>query len=661
MTSRETTLRVRERGADGIERERRPMRRDIAVLVRSMGSVGIYERALKEAGIPYYTVAGATFYVRQEVKDIVNLLRFVADPTDTLSLVGALRSPLFAVSDDYIAELSLSTRAGITDYLDGVEAPEGEGGDREAFLRARALVAELRVLRDRTGAREAVDRILDATGYAAAVSALFGGEQRAANVLALRDSAAEFDVAGRGTLSDFIARASEREKEEARESEAVVQGETEDIVRIMTVHAAKGLEWPIVCIADMGRGRRQHGDEIMIDRTLGICIARDEADDPLGKIARWVGGDRDEAEEKRIFYVAATRARDHLVLTGSMAPRGRAEEGDSAGLGTLVGWMRDTLEHLRISRSEAGDYDYEGVTVEYSRRDVLEKTAHGNAPLTEMRDAVLDGATLGAAPAETDEILRGIAPLPARMWAVDRLTATGIGDFCACPLKFEFGHLRGLPPAQVLEERDTARAPGHLVGSAVHAALEGARKDEALAAALERVLEGDSAYAAGGETLRRDALEVLRRVEESQVYKRIAAAGGEREASFSFLLDGVLIEGKMDRATEAGVVDFKSDDVPAAQAREHAERYRGQMDVYALAFARLRGRAPESVTLLYLRPGVEVTWPYGPEALGGAEERVRAVIGEIRNGPPYRPARRERCRCEYVELCRIICAQRSNR
>ena len=160
--------------------------------------------------------------------------------------------------------------------------------------------------------------------------------------------------------------------------------------------------------------------------------------------------------------------------------------------------------------------------------------------------------------------------------------------------------------------------------------------------------------------LREECAPLLARFEASDVYKRMSGQG-EREASFSFLFEECLIEGKIDLLLSRGLVDFKSDDVAAADVDAHAEEYRGQMDVYALAFARMRGAPPDKVTLCFLRPERVVEWPYGADGVKRAQASLARVIAAIRLGPPFAPRLDCDARCEYARLCSIIFESRSTR
>ena len=261
------------------------------------------------------------------------------------------------------------------------------------------------------------------------------------------------------------------------------------------------------------------------------------------------------------------------------------------------------------------------------------------------------------------EILARSAPVAAAGSAVRRrFTATELADFMRCGLRYELLHLRGLPADLILSEsRASERPPGHVVGSLLHEVIEKARGREGLSAALDRVIASNAAYAPIASALRRECAPILARFEKTALAARILSPDARRERQFSFLLDEYLLEGKIDALAGGDIVDFKSDDIEPSEAAAHAEAYRSQMDLYALACERLTGKAPERVALYFLRPGIEIAWNYGAAGLEAAASRVRETIGLIQNGPPYATAAGDACRCEYQTLCRFIARRRATR
>ncbi len=635
---------------------------DFAVLLRSMSSVAIYERELEARSIPFYTVAGSTFYMRQEVKDVINYLRFLVDGTDSLGLVGALRSPLFAVSDDCLAVLSAA--APLSDYFSGLPLPAVDGADFAAIARAVDCTARLALMANRASLREMLDTLYEGTGYLAALSMLYNGRQRVANALKLRDAASSFDARG-ASLEDFVVLLAKFETQEIRESAAVIEDEKSPVVRIMTIHAAKGLEFPIVIVADAGRkpnfaGGRSGPAPVYIDPQVGISLPSPSGQDdsPYRRMAKYTLRNREHAEDLRIFFVAATRARDHLIISGAASAK------DSADL-ALHGWAGAVVSALDVDLDRPGTRDFGGFSLETSlpQNRTFDGSGWNATHLHAWRDLLLTGTPLPepARPLQLDNP-RLSEQLPAFQDLSRRFTATALADFARCPLRYELMHMRRIPPDFILDDCErTSRPPGHIVGTLLHNVLERVRSSESLSAALERLLAADGSLSPLMPALRAVCVPILQAFEKSAFYREIVDSPGvRREREFSFRLAGRLLEGKIDLVSKGRIIDFKSDDVSAAEATAYAEHYRTQMDVYALAYAGMFATAPLSVTLYFLRPEVDVTWEYGDRELAAAEGRVLEMITAIDAGPPFIARRSDSCRCEYKTLCAAIARRRTN-
>lgn len=293
---------------------------DIALLFQASTNFDIYEEALAEAAIPYVTIAGRGFYDRQEITDIGNLLAFLASPTDDLRLAAALRSPMFSISDETLLSLSLSQKP-LWDALsdESIYIPEGQS---EAVIFARETIKKLRGHCGRTSTGELVIQTLNETGYLATLMALPYGERRVANVEKFIEQANALPMM---TLSEFVERMDDLKFREAREGEAAI--EEMGAVRLMTVHKAKGLEFPVVWIVDATYGGGRDRDIVALHADHGIAVnvkaegspAEDDPPPPaFFEMIKRIEEQMDEAEKKRLLYVAATRARDHLIISGAI-------------------------------------------------------------------------------------------------------------------------------------------------------------------------------------------------------------------------------------------------------------------------------------------------------------------------------------------------------
>ncbi|HKB06564.1 MAG TPA: UvrD-helicase domain-containing protein [Gemmataceae bacterium] len=308
---------------------------DVVLLFRSMSNVGIYEAALRKHGLDYYLVGGRAFFAQQEVYDLLNLLRALENPSDSVALAGTLRSPFGCLSDDALLLLAIHPR-GLWSGLHDPECVAGLPDDqRPRAERIRGLLDEWRPLKDRLAIARLINRVVADTGYDAALQFEFLGDRKLANLWKLIDLARSFDRSGLFGLAEFIARLGELVDTQPREEQAATQPENADVVRIMSIHQAKGLEFPVVFVPDLAaRGLGGRLAAARWDRRLG-CIARPPTEDPplftdfphrLAAAAETVAEWR---EDLRILYVACTRARDLLVLSAGLTdsfPAGTAAD-----------------------------------------------------------------------------------------------------------------------------------------------------------------------------------------------------------------------------------------------------------------------------------------------------------------------------------------------
>ena len=335
---------------------------DAAILCRASSSFAAYEDALDRAGIPYVTVAGRGFHERPEVRDVLNLLRALADPEDDLALAGALRSPVMGLSDAAVYRLCQERRrrgeaASLWDVLVEVVGGAPDGGcsdvlpDEAACAAAAAKrLTRLRQLVGRASVADVLKALYDDTGYPAVLTAA-GQGRGSRNLAKLLDDAHRSGLVGVGEFLEYVERLRDVG---AREGEA--RALSEGAVQIMSVHAAKGLEFPVVVLGDVTHQRRGR-DGVIVDPELGplLPVKDDEDRQPMVvRLAKRRLDDQEAAESGRLFYVAATRARELLILNGCVSMKGQALSGVGEWLAPLVEAGGTDLGHV------AWDYDQEG-------------------------------------------------------------------------------------------------------------------------------------------------------------------------------------------------------------------------------------------------------------------------------------------------------------
>jgi ATP-dependent exoDNAse (exonuclease V) beta subunit len=287
---------------------------DVALLFRSASGFSFYENALEEAAIPFVTIAGKGFYDRPEVRDLLNLLRAVADPWDDLAMVGLLRSPAIGMSDLGITQLRW---LGSGDSVKSLALALNQdlsllsSNDQSAASRSRQLISTLADLIGRKPVSEILQKLVNLTNYRAIIAGYEDRSWRNVDKLLMDSANTSFT-----SISAYLEFIQQTRAAGAREGEA--PGEAEQMVQLMTIHKAKGLEFPWVILADAGRKSMSRYDSFLHVEGKGTGFHPDGlAYRPL--LWRWLvklDQDRDEAENKRLLYVALTRVQNKLLING---------------------------------------------------------------------------------------------------------------------------------------------------------------------------------------------------------------------------------------------------------------------------------------------------------------------------------------------------------
>ena len=285
---------------------------DIAILFGRTSGIEIYEEALRGAGLPFRQEGGKLFFQRQEVRDVLHALAACDDPLDELSIVAALRSTLFGISD--VELWQHRARHASFDYR--IELPAGA-----PLAAAFATLASLHAERQGRGVAATIESLLARTHQRAVCAARAHGERVWSNLEMLVRQARAFEVARPVGLREFVRSFRELDEDPPKLAEWVPDQEGSEHLRLLTVHMAKGLEFPCVVLANLGGRASTQSPNVLYDRTSGVTEFRLRAGDALCtfatagyEVAARRERARDRSEDRRLLYVAATRARDYLVL-----------------------------------------------------------------------------------------------------------------------------------------------------------------------------------------------------------------------------------------------------------------------------------------------------------------------------------------------------------
>jgi ATP-dependent helicase/nuclease subunit A len=316
---------------------------DVALLFRASTGFQFYEDAFESAGIPFVTVAGRGFYDRPEIRDVLNMLRAIADPTDDAAMAGVLRSPAFGLSDEalYYLRWRGDTEAHFWDSLHQ-DLSVLEVDDRARAERARMTLQALIPHADRLPIAELLNELILRTDYRAALASAHSRMWR--NLDKLLGDAHKSGLVRVRSFLDYIQTLRDVG---AREREAPV--EEHGSVRLMTVHKAKGLEFNVVVLADASRMPRRTGQIAYLLPEIGLAVRADRVEDSslVTRLAHHIDARESDAEEDRLLYVALTRTREKLLISGHVTET-------RSGLRT-DGWLKQLFEVMGVEAADIVD------------------------------------------------------------------------------------------------------------------------------------------------------------------------------------------------------------------------------------------------------------------------------------------------------------------
>ena len=605
-----------------------------------------YEEELRAAGLATYRATGRGYFGQQQVVDLLSYLRLLQNRYDDEALVTVLASPFVGVSNDALLLLRRAARGPIFTGLE--RSLPDDLAERDArLLRAfRQRYDRLTEAAARLSLERLCERIVADHDYDLAVLAQWDGRRRYANLRKLARLARSYEELRGPDVEGFVRFVEEQEAVGAAERDAVAVEEGADAVRLLTIHAAKGLEFKVVVVADAGRDRSVPGaDEILClsDGRFGFRVA-----DPVtGKRHGVLGYEHvkdasraeDEAERLRLYYVAMTRAIDRLIVSGSIDSRRRSEER------TPIGWVLGRLDcKSELEHAADGPVELEREGARVLVRLDTGKTA-GAVSLDDAPPPVeTEAGQLALFVPDEVSPLPPLAPVLAPIQVlpepplhdVRRLSYSALALFERCSYRYYAERVAGMRAADAhgtIAGRQGLAATE--IGDAVHRLLE--------LVDLAAPTPPDVGQVRGWYPAVTD--EELARIEEfvgsycgSALAARIATLAGARpERPFAFEHDGVLLHGRLDVLHRDGpralVLDYKTNSLAEGTPEEIVEAdYRLQRLVYALACFRAGSEEVEVVYHFLERPDAVVSTTFARADVPLLEAELSEAIGRIRAG-----------------------------
>jgi len=484
---------------------------DIALLFRAMTNIQTYESAFRRANIPYQTVLGRGFYEREEITDLIKLLRFLDNKTDELALAAVLRSPFCGLSDNALLALRcgpglneageveteeplrhFTQTRGLFRALSEHRSIAHISNEEHGLLdRASVLINELIARRHHYPLGDLLRFAVAQSEYLTVIAATFDGAQRLANVERLFTLAERFERSGTHLIRDFVRYVEEFEAIGSRESEGQID-EAANAVKLMTIHQSKGLEFPVVIIPELQRRGRVSDNWFLLDRHRGLTLK--VPDGRGGSVAGCTFSSfeqrhawREEFESMRLLYVAATRAEDRLIFSGTT----RDIDSLNGSRDTWLKWIWQSLGSPAQSQSGIVDLG-EDVQIQFTL-NLADEPPAGSPQATEAQSTEEDGSPAEPAGslAEAFPLLRPIEI--AESTAVHRFSVTQLINYQRCPRQYYFDRILHLPSADQMAVWNDAEAPeppanltATLKGAVIHRFCETYVTGEAVEDGLRR-------------------------------------------------------------------------------------------------------------------------------------------------------------------------------
>jgi ATP-dependent helicase/nuclease subunit A len=583
--------------------------KDVAILFRKLTDIHDYLEPFRRNGIRYVVEGERHFYAAKEIIDAVNLLRAIENPYDRLALVGVLRSPLGGLSDQTIYELH---RENLIDYREVMRLKDKAFPTTVAELYQKLARLHKETSKLRVGA--AVSHIFASLPLKALAACGFHGEQAVANLEKLRQQAELLGREGLTTLKEAIHQLQQRVLEVKEEGESVLAEEHLDAVRIMSIHKAKGLEFPIVVLAGCQAGTDGHQAataEASFDWSTGLTGVRvGRTWDLAGLYIAEKAGLRAKAEQKRVFYVAMTRAREHLIL--SCAPTRRQSNG------SFLSMLDETLQESIATAVRSGEIPIGSGSVEV--RVVSESLAAPGRAKSNREEAANNADWQSYVNVWTRRRSVYEAAIKKPVFVTPTL------------LKQQERELA--EAARQNTNRSCNRTRSMLIGKLAHHFLENwdfAASVEDLSDRIDALLDPWLPPELRKEhaQIHADLAEILQRFFGSKIYKELATSQIlGREMPLLMPWEGQIMEGVIDLIYEHQgllyLADYKTDSVAKEDLTQAAARYRQQAQVYSQAARQSLQREVAAFKVIFLRLGEAVRVP--PEPPGGIALPIQLTL-----------------------------------
>lgn len=508
---------------------------DMAILARTWDPLELYGETLASEGIPVVLSGGGNLLDTREAKDAWALLRFLADPTDDIALIAVLRSPFFAISDRTLFMIINSLETGEAKKLpwwekiqmeakpDFLEMEQKPGFFKKPGFSVVKILKQLlgdRTVEPPTRLLQIADRL---TGYTAVINNLPGAARREADWRGFMELVRQLET-GNNDVFNVVRRLRQIAAADVKIPRLPL--EAENAVALMTIHAAKGLEWPVVVVPDLSRSKPNYAPSVYFDPAWGVAVSlsNEEGEKQKPVLYVWLENlqkERENAEALRLLYVAFTRSRDRLILTAA------------SDKGSLLDLLRPGMNAAKISVEK----------IPLTAEDLFAP----EPPLPPLPE--------GDRPEIIGFVGSGLFELP----------VTALSEYIRCPKRFKFRYIDGHPGT------GEGMAIAQKIGILVHKALENNIRNPETLSRFDSSLSPEQIQ---------EVLSLVQAWDEYPDYAPYRQGNTTKESNISLKIDSITFNGVIDLLGDDFVLDYKTDQII------EPHHHRCQLWVYATAMER---------------------------------------------------------------------------
>ncbi len=623
--------------------------KDIAILSRKRKSFVELEKELQKYKIPYQIYGGKGFYQRQEIYDVYNYLSFLLNPKSDEALIAVLRSPFFMISDKILFRISEFAGESFFDKL--ICYNDNNGKVTEIILELKKNIQSAKSKQLSVLIRE----MLQESGYWAKLATSRSSEQIFANLEKLLNVAISFVNRGSTTLFDFVAYLKEAINKTEDESQAIISEDDEN-VKLMTIHASKGLEFPVVFLIDTnnkGIDDRVKSKSVSVDKDFGILtktanenFLQTNITAPIVGIYNFVNIKKNNAELKRLLYVAVTRAESYLFVSATIKSNSKPTSASflslfKQGLGIeeftdgkiLSGKITSMFEENNVFVSSEKNVEIEIPfinRIEVSQKNIEEKREKTIAKYNIQIDSIND--------IEQNEIV----------------SASKISVYNQCPFKYYLVYDLGYTSLFYKEKdeilfdeydnevsEDSYSLPANIQGSIIHQILEEELAREEIDDRVDALLRANSENYKKEDffSVKLNIVNIIKNYYDSDIYRKINKFNNYRNEheiyikQNDFYLYGIIDKLILD-GNNAYIIDYKTDSLKKYSAKEKLENYKYQLMFYAFLVSKMDARIERIICQLVFieSPDEKAILEINKEMLKSFESKMLAGINSMRMG-----------------------------